>query len=311
MAGKRWQRGSHQFKFMISVIICSADSNDLLSVTKSIEETIGVPFEIISFVNSDGKRGICEIYNEGTQKAKGEILCFMHEDIEFKTKKWGEKVNKIFFENPKLGLLGVAGGGYKSVVPSSWYNADMEINGEFYCCLIQGFKYSGISDLYDYRNPKNENLSNVACIDGCWMCTRKPVAMKYPFDEIVLKNFHGYDLDFSLSVHQEYEVAVTYEVLLKHLSEGNFGPEWMEDTLKIHKKWSWLLPVNTDQLEEKTLKRYERRAFKIFFNRLLDDGYSYSRLVEIIWNSRHSRIFPPKILMKIYVDLWRVWKERK
>jgi hypothetical protein len=296
---------------MISIIICSADAKDLLIVTKNIDETVGVPYEIIAVDNSDGKRGICEIYNEGARKAKNEILCFMHEDIAFKTPDWGVKVVELFSENTKLGLIGVAGGGYKSVVPSSWYNADLEMNGEFYCCLIQGFKYAGRPDLYDYRNPKNEKLSRVACIDGCWMSTTKSIALKYPFDEKLLKNFHGYDLDFSLSVNQEYQVAVTYEILLKHFSDGNFGQTWMKDTLKLHKKWSWILPVNTDKLEEKTLNRYERRAFKIFFKRMLDDGHSYSQLVTIIWNSRRSRIFPPKILFKVYLDLGRVWKDRK
>lgn len=296
---------------MISIVICSANAQALDQVKRNIESTIGVPFEIIAFNNSDGKKGICEIYNEGALKAKSEILCFMHEDIELRTPNWGVKLIELFAKNSKLGLLGVAGGGYKSVVPSSWYNADLEKNGEFYCCLIQGFKYTGRPDLYDYRNPKNEKLSRVACVDGCWMSTRKSIALKYPFDEKLLKSFHGYDLDFSLSVNQEYEVAVTYEILLKHFSEGNFGQVWMEDTLKLHKKWSWILPVNTDQLEDKTLKRYERRAFKIFFQRMLDDGYSYSQLMTIIWNSRSSRIFPPKILFKVYVDLWRVWKARK
>ena len=296
---------------MISIIICSADPNDLLSVKENIKETVGVSYEIISIDNSDGKRGICEIYNEGARRAKYEILCFMHEDIELRTPGWGMRLIEIFAENTKLGLLGVAGGGYKSVVPSSWYNADLEVNGEFYCCLIQGFKYTGRPDLYDYRNPKNEKLSRVSCIDGCWMCTKKSIAVKFPFDENLLKNFHGYDLDFSLAVNQEYEVAVTYEILLKHFSDGNFGKNWMDDTLKVHEKWSWMLPINTDGLEEKTLKRYERRAFKKFFNRMLDDGYGYSKLMGIIWTSRRSRIFPSKILVKVYVDLWRVWRQRK
>jgi hypothetical protein len=83
----------------------------------------------------------------------------MHEDIEMKTEGWGQKVLEIFEQNPETGLIGVAGGGYKSLVPSSWYNADLELNGEFYCCLIQGFKYSGVTEYVDYRNPKNEKLS--------------------------------------------------------------------------------------------------------------------------------------------------------
>ncbi|TDE15438.1 glycosyltransferase [Dyadobacter psychrotolerans] len=296
---------------MISVIICSASPDDLLLVKTNIEQTIGVPYEILAFDNGDAQKGICEIYNEGTRAAQYGILCFMHEDIEMVSQRWGEKVIEIFEKNTEFGLVGLAGGGYKSVVPSSWYNADLEVNGEFYCSLIQGFKYSGREEFYDYRNPKNENLSRVACIDGCWMCTRKTIAEKYPFDAQLLRHFHGYDLDFSLSVNQQYQVGVSYEILLKHFSEGNFSEAWLEDTLKVHKKWSHLLPVNTDNLEEKTLKRYERRAFKAFFNRMLDSGMSYKRLRKIIWDSRKSRIFPLRILIKIYLDLQKVRKKRR
>jgi hypothetical protein len=296
---------------MISIIISSANASDLQRVTKSIENTIGVPFEIIGIDNSDSQLGISAVYNRGTQLARYEMLCFMHEDIELLTRDWGSILVSIFEKNPQLGLVGVAGGGYKSVVPSSWYNADMEVNGEFYCNLIQGFRHSGRDEFHDYRNPRNESLSSVASIDGCWMCTKKSIAIAYPFDEALLTHFHGYDLDFSLAVQEKYTVAVTYEILLRHFSEGNFSDRWLEDIVKLHKKWSAVLPVNTDGLDESTLSRYERRAFKAFFRKSLDAGRSYGFLARIVWHSRHSRIYSPKVLLKTYVDLWRVWWERR
>src|SRR5690349_21085161 len=143
---------------MISVIICSADPVELQLVKENIATTIGTVHEIIAFDNAHAEKGICELYNEGAKQAKNDILVFMHEDIEMKTADWGVKVLEIFNANPNLGLMGVAGGGYKSVVPSSWYNADLEINGGFYCNLIQGFKYSGRESFLDYRNAKNEKL---------------------------------------------------------------------------------------------------------------------------------------------------------
>jgi hypothetical protein len=296
---------------MISVIICSANPVELLTVKANIAKTIGVVHEIIAFNNQDGKKGICELYNRGVQRAQYDMLCLMHEDIEMQTMGWGAKVMEIFMENPKLGLLGVAGGGYKSLVPSGWYNADLELNGEFYCCLIQGFKHSGVEEYLDYRNPRNEQLSVVAAIDGCWMCTPKSIALENPFDEKLLTGFHAYDIDYSLAVGRNYDVAVTYEVLLRHFSEGAFSKEWELDTLKVHEKWSRYLPVNTDRLDERSLLRYERRAFKVYFNRQLDNGTSYRELMGIIWKARRSRIFGFLKWYKVYMDLWRVSKQRK
>lgn len=296
---------------MISVIICSANQSELLAVSANIAKTIGVAHEIIAFDNHDGSRGICELYNQGVQSAQYDLLCLMHEDIEMQTVGWGEKVMEIFKQNSRLGLVGVAGGGYKSLVPSGWYNADLELNGAFYCCLIQGFKHSGIEEYVDYRNPRNEQLSKVAAIDGCWMCTRKEIALKYPFDETLLTGFHAYDIDFSMAIGQAHDVAVTYEILLRHFSEGSFSGEWESETLKIHEKWSARLPVNTDDLPVKSLLRYERRAFKAYHQRQLDRGTSYRRLMGIIWNSRKSWIFGGWKWYKLYVDLWRVRKKRR
>jgi glycosyltransferase involved in cell wall biosynthesis len=289
---------------MISVIICSANAADLLQVKINISRTIGVPHEIIGFDNSNGQKGICEVYNEGARAARYDMLCFMHEDIEMKTEGWGGKVLEIFDANSNLGLLGIAGGGYKSLAPSSWYNYYLQENGGFYCNLIQGYKHTGKADMLDYRNPKNEKLSRVACVDGCWFCTRKHIALKYQFDEKLLTKFHGYDLDFSIAISRDFEAAVTFDLLLKHYSEGNFDQQWTNEILKIHKKWSAVLPVNVDRVPETHLKRIERHAFEVFLQHSVDqEHYSKWELVKLIWTTRHSRVatlsFPYKLIIRL------------
>jgi glycosyltransferase involved in cell wall biosynthesis len=275
---------------MISVIICSANKKALELVTQNIEDTIGVPHEIIAFDNSNGEKGICEIYNEGTKRARYSILCFMHEDIALKTENWGNKVVSLFISSDKIGLIGIAGGGYKSLTPSSWYNYHLQENGGFYANLIQGFKHSGKESVKEYKNPKGETLSRVACIDGCWMCTRKSIAERFPFDHNLLKKFHGYDLDFSIAVNQRFQVVVTFEILLEHFSEGKFDKLWMDEIQKVHKKWSHYLPVNVDELNEKDLKRIERDAYLGYLERSLKENYSYMELLSLIWSTRRSRV---------------------
>ncbi len=291
---------------MISVIICSARAKDLGLVSENIENTIGVPYEIIAFDNSFGQKGICEVYNAGVQRAQFDILCFVHEDVKFESVDWGSKVASIFISNPEVGLIGIAGGGYKSLTPSGWYNYHLQENGGFHANLIQGFRNTGGPDEREYRNPENQVLSRVACIDGCWMCTRKSVAKKYPFDEKLLKRFHGYDLDFSLSVNQRFQVVVTYEILLHHFSEGNFAKEWADEVMKVHKKWAKVLPVNIAGLREKELKRIERDAYLGFLQRSLDAGYSYIQLLSLIWTTRKSRVATLSFPFKLMISLMKM-----
>jgi glycosyltransferase involved in cell wall biosynthesis len=289
---------------MISIIICSANEEELAKVSENIRGTVGVAHEIIAIDNRKEQRGICEIYNEGAQRARFDLLCFMHEDIELLTAGWGVRVLDIFCQNPAIGLLGIAGGGYKSLTPSSWYNYHLQENGGFYCNLVQGYKHTGRDETVDYRNPRGELLSQVACIDGCWMCTRREVVRQFPFDEKLLKGFHGYDLDFSIAVNQRYQVAVTFEVLLKHFSEGNFNQTWRTQILKVHKKWAHLLPLNIDGLADSSLKRIERHAYEVFLQQAVEEKwFSKWQLIRLIWTTRRSRVatlsFPYKLMLRL------------
>ena len=309
MAGRRWQRGSHQFKFMISVIICSAKVQDLKEVKQNIAKTIGVPYEIIAYDNSDGKRGICEVYNAGARQAQYDILCFMHEDIEMKALGWGSRMIQLFSENPEVGLVGVAGGGYKSVTPSGWYNYDIEKNGGAYSNVFQGYKRDGLPDTHDYNNPKNEAFSKVACVDGCWLCMPKSVWQQCPFDEKLLKHFHGYDLDISLSVNQYYDVAVTFDVPLRHFSEGNYDHKWFGEMLKVHEKWSHILPIDADHVINADLAFNEKRAFRRFLQNSVNEGISRFRLIKVIWNAMPSRLIGLSMVMKLCFALVKMEKK--
>ena len=46
------------------------------------------------------------------KKAKGDYLCFVHEDIVIKTNGWGKDLVKFTAQNSTCGVVGVAGGKY-------------------------------------------------------------------------------------------------------------------------------------------------------------------------------------------------------
>lgn len=294
---------------MISIVICSVRPADLSQAKSSIEATIGVPHEIIAIDNAASRRGICAVYNEGTRAARYDIICYMHEDIEMLTPDWGQKIVAIFNENAGLGIVGIAGGGYKSLCPSSWYNYHLQENGGFYCNLIQGYRHSGAPDKADLRNARNEKLSRVACVDGCWFCARKEAAVRYPFDEHLLRRFHGYDLDFAIAAGQAYEVAVTFEILLRHFSEGNFDHTWLEEIVKVHEKWSHILPVNADNLPEKSLKSLERHVLLLFLQDCINkENFTKLQLLRLVWSTRRSRVATLSFPFKLMIALLKMKK---
>jgi hypothetical protein len=275
---------------MISIIIASADPNQLQQVTENIEITIGVPFEIIAINNSDASKGICEIYNSGIQQARYNILCFMHEDIIIKTNNWGPILKNIFDNNTDIGLLGVVGGSYKPFTPSTWEGLGVK---NTFCNIIQSYKYLKKETYHDYRNPKNSLLERVACVDGVWLATTSKVATEFKFDEDTFKGFHAYDIDYSIAVGSRYKVAVTYEILINHLSEGKYSREWMEDTLILHNKWKDYLPINVGAFTAAECVYMEKVTFKEFIKRLValkfPSGIAYAVLKHKFY--KESRLY--------------------
>ncbi|WP_221284805.1 glycosyltransferase [Mucilaginibacter sp. SP1R1] len=281
---------------MISVIICSANKSLLKQISENIAATIGVPHEIIAADNSVAAQGICAVYNQGILKAQYDTLCFMHEDILIKTEKWGQKVISLFHQDPQLGLIGVAGSAYKPLTPSGW--SGLGINTS-YLNIIQSFKHTNNKSALVYRNPNNDNLLQVASLDGVWLCTTKKVVQEFIFDETTFKGFHGYDVDFSLSVGQKYKVAVSFEILLEHLSEGVFDKTYLGENLKLYNKWSWHLPVNVEKLSSKQIIYIEKTTFKDFIDKIVEFNYPLIICVKVLYKNKSFFKLDPKLFLKL------------
>ncbi|TCC93536.1 hypothetical protein EZ428_01835 [Pedobacter frigiditerrae] len=295
---------------MISIIIASVNQELLAGLEENIALTIGVDFEIIAIENSKGVKGICELYNDGALKAKYNLLCFMHEDLLIKTKNWGEIVVNLFNSNSGLGLIGVAGSQYKSVAPSSWYCYENEAPELLNFNIIQRYKYANKEKQLLYSNPHNEKFINVASIDGVWLCCTKMAIATYPFDEKLLKKFHGYDLDFSLGIGQKFEIGVTFDILIEHFSEGYTDKTWLEEILKVHTKWSFKLPIDTASLPDHKILLLEKRGFRSMMGRMRDEDFKFEEVKSMLMQSRKSRVIKWTLFLKLYLHLIKIFLKK-
>ena len=256
---------------MISIVICSVNKDLLSNLEKNIAETIGLPYELIAIDNSVNQYGICKVYNEGGKKAKFPILCFMHEDILFETKKWGELVCKHLADNT-TGLLGIAGGDIKSRVPSSWSQPiiSTEVN------IIQHYKSRQKSPehLLVTNASINGTIKKVVLLDGVWLCTKKEVFDQYTFDEIMFTGFHGYDIDYSLQVNTKYNLYVVFDILIHHYSEGNPDKNWVNSAVLINKKWMARLPVSSYVLSGRQYSFHHWHSLRVFLQQLVRLNYN-------------------------------------
>jgi glycosyltransferase involved in cell wall biosynthesis len=268
---------------MISIITCSVDTSRLNRLRSNIEETIGVPYELIPIDNSSNRYGICAAYNLGGSQAKYPYLCFMHEDILFETGNWGRLLIR-HLQDPGLGLIGVAGGDARALVPSSW---SVPI-GSKQVHLFQHYKYKEgtpqhilETDAAGYADKKR-----VVALDGVWLATRKDVFLRYQFDADTFPGFHGYDIDYSLQVNTAYRVYVIFDILLHHYSEGKPDRTWIKSAIRLSSKWKSRLPVSVEQETREVYHLHHWQSMRAFLERLSELDYNYfQRLYFLVYYS--------------------------
>lgn len=282
---------------MISIIIASVKKELLHKVVENIGNTIGVEFEVLSVDNSDSTMSLCEIYNNGAEKAKYEIVCYMHEDVEIQTENWGQIVLQQFNSNAKLGIIGVAGSSYKPLAPSGW-GGDSYTGLTTFSNFLQSYKESNRVE-HLLNNPTAERLAKVVCVDGFWLCTQKSIAIEKRFDEEMLKGFHCYDIDYCLNVGQEYDVCVTFDILIRHFSEGNVDKNWLFDTLNVNEKWKSILPKSVAAIPIDYQRNLEKIALKNYIKFLIKYKVSLGEILKRIGGYKKAKFMTSKLYLKL------------
>ena len=229
---------------MLSFIICSRKEDIPSELRRNIDDTIGCEYELVIIDNSTNKYSIFQAYNEGVRRAKGEILCFMHEDVLFRSSRWGLSVLSVFASDEQIGLLGFAGAHFLPETPLYWYGSPFvsqrNLNND-HGVIEEHFH----EDWFDGRN-----LIEVVAVDGFCFFMRKDLFEQVSFDEKTFKGFHLYDMDVCMQVIDAgFKVCVFRDVLAEHCwSEreqfSKKGSDLLAHNLKLFaEKWQEKLPI--------------------------------------------------------------------
>lgn len=269
---------------MISIVISTYNSDKFRIFAQGVEDTIGdTPYEIIK-IDNPGIMGICEAYNRGIEKAKYSYLCFCHDDIIFRTQDWGLVLINSFKQNKEIGLIGCAGSVYKAWVPSGWSSPPSSFLKKENLIQVKkdGTKIKcsvGMSD----------NLEAVVSLDGCLLCTKKEVTDEFKFDDKTFRNYHCYDIDFSLQVFSKYKVAVTKDILIEHCSDGSFSSGWLYETYKLHAKWN-NLPLMSQNITQEEVRNQEKLAYSFLLSKTIELNTAYLKLLNILFTYKLKKL---------------------
>jgi hypothetical protein len=205
----------------ISVIVCSCLPATNTAHAQNIAKTIGCTYEYIRIDNTKGAFGICEAYNKGLRQATGEVVVFVHEDVFFMEPGWGVTLAQKFSADPGLGLIGVAGTQYLSPQSAFWPQAGRPfIRGR----VIHELENDGKFFMTIYHRDRAD--AEVVAVDGLFMACPRSIFEFIQFDPHTFDRFDLYDLDLCMQIGRTHKLIVTWDILLKHQSEGRYHESW-------------------------------------------------------------------------------------
>lgn len=202
---------------MYSIVVCSIDKDKTKWITRHYKELFGGhPYELIIVPDA---RSLAEGYNRGARSARGEVLIFSHDDIEFLAPRdWLIRLKEHLQHFDIVGVAGTTrliGPAWAAAGPPYTYGRVGELDGK-------DAPYRML-----YCGAPAHSVGGIQALDGLFFAVKRPVLERVQFDEVVFDGFHCYDIDFTYSAYLAgFRLGVATDLAVLHLSQGQFGKDW-------------------------------------------------------------------------------------
>lgn len=204
----------------VSLIAVYNNPKLLNQLIASVERQNGVALDYVFIDNTNGQfSSAAKALNYGASKANGEILVFLHQDIEFLSDDALLDIYRFGYSNPNT-VFGAAG-----------VKAKITDTGEFFSSMYAG-----------------ENKTQYKCcttptecytLDECLIACHRSCMKKLSFDEDVCDGWHLYGADLCLQAGLEpgMSVMVIPMEYVWHKSNGNADRSYMQTQNKLAGKY--------------------------------------------------------------------------
>jgi len=136
----------------------------------------------LTYHRNERNLGLIPALNQGARLAKGDVLCFLHNDTEMRDPRWLERIQAVLGSPRRIGLAGLYG--VRRLRRDGRYVGRTIVHG------LEG------------RATLATDAVEVAAVDGVCLCLPRSVLDAVGgFDE-AYGFFHGYDRDLSFAVRE-------------------------------------------------------------------------------------------------------------
>lgn len=235
------------------IVIFSSHGNELENnkFIEHISTTVGVSHETHCYPNFN-QYSLSSVYNKAIKEhhKDNSIMVFVHNDVVFETKKWGEKILR-HFNNPSndYQILGVAG---SVEIPKHgcWYlkpdNSGLNMTS------MRGIinHDNGVSKWTSEYSKSLKGVDPVVTVDGVLMAVDTTEIINN-FDEDY-GMWHYYDMGFCVPNYLDgCNIGVVYDVRITHKSIGITDEDWQRNRDKFADKNKNDLPLYYRPIDDK------------------------------------------------------------
>lgn len=227
-----------------------------LAVDFIIKNSAGTPFELIivdngsrpdvrayfdsikdkaaiQYIRNEENLGPIRAINQGIRAAGYDVIIVIHNDVLILDDQWLKKIISLFKGDPGIGVVGLAG--RKEIFKTG-------------CVNEESLKHSLQDD--DLNAPMQEDVSEVAVIDGLCFAMRRELINKIGGLDETYGYMHCYDLDVSLASRSAGFRNVVAGIPALHLANGGMTRK-TRDYKKLVKDDYGLLKKNVKILAHK------------------------------------------------------------
>jgi GT2 family glycosyltransferase len=211
---------------MISIVICSVDARKLALSSSMYQRLLSdVPHEIVHIPDA---RGLCEGYNRGFARSRGETVIFSHDDVEFRTPDFARC---LLGHMEHCDVAGVAG--TDKLCGGDWSVGGLPHN---YGQVIHSGTDPGYFRVMVYSVP-TRRIDRMQALDGIFLCCRREVVERVPFDQTTFTGYHMYDMDFTYRAYRAgYRLSVCADLDAVHAAVSSYDEAWNGEERKFRAK---------------------------------------------------------------------------
>ena len=230
--------------------LCVVD-NGSTDGTEAYFRGLTLPYQL-RYQRNAANAGLIVALNQGARLARGDVLCFLHNDTEMREPAWLERLEAALGDGRRVGLAGLYG--IRRVRRDGRYVGRTIVH-----CLEGG---PGLP----------APVVEVAAVDGVCLCLRRAILNEIGgFDE-GYGFFHGYDRDLSFAVRERGLACVVVDAPFIHRGGGTrtgarapvVAAQDLEQRrralARFREKWQHRLPSDVRGIAERIANYFDKRG---------------------------------------------------